>query len=92
MASVYTREQIVQFLHHIQLPEKYHHAPPSLALLKILHTHMLAAVPYENLAIHYSASQYDVLSLSFPVWHITPHMHHASPKRPNSELILYYKR
>lgn len=54
MASVYTREQIDQFLDHIQLPQKYRHAPPSLALLKTLHTYVLAAVPYENLAIHYN--------------------------------------
>ncbi|KAI2628302.1 cysteine proteinase [Xylaria nigripes] len=53
-SPVYTREQIDQFLDHIQLPRKYHHAPPSYALLKTLHTYMLAAVPYENLAIHYN--------------------------------------
>ncbi|KAI1294294.1 hypothetical protein F5Y03DRAFT_387742 [Xylaria venustula] len=53
-SSAYTREQIDQFLDHIQLPEKYHHAPPSYELLRALHTHMLAAVPYENLAIHYN--------------------------------------
>ncbi len=41
---------------HIQLPKKYHHAPPSYDLLKALHTHMLAAAPYENLAIHYNPS------------------------------------
>jgi arylamine N-acetyltransferase len=56
MPSAYTREQINQFLHYIQLPSEHHHVAPSLALLKTLHTYMLAAVPYENLAIHYSAS------------------------------------
>jgi arylamine N-acetyltransferase len=54
MASAYTREQISQFLDYIQLPEKYRHVPPSVDLLKTLHTYMLAAVPYENLAIHYN--------------------------------------
>lgn len=54
MASVYTREQIDQFLHHIQLPEDLHHAPPSPELLRELHVHMLSAVPYDNLSIHYS--------------------------------------
>ncbi|KAI8629070.1 cysteine proteinase [Xylariaceae sp. FL1651] len=54
--SAYTREQIDQFLDYIEIPKEFHHAPPSLALLKALHTYMLAAVPYENLAIHYSAS------------------------------------
>ncbi|KAI1273228.1 hypothetical protein F5Y07DRAFT_377346 [Xylaria sp. FL0933] len=55
-SSAYTREQIGQFLDHIQLPEKYRYAPPSYELLRALHTHMLAAVPYENLAIHYNPS------------------------------------
>ncbi|KAI1172613.1 cysteine proteinase [Nemania sp. FL0916] len=53
-SSAYTREQIDQFLDHIQLPPQYRHAAPSYALLRALHTHMLAAVPYENLAIHYN--------------------------------------
>ncbi|KAI0872692.1 hypothetical protein GGS24DRAFT_466445 [Hypoxylon argillaceum] len=54
LSSAYSREQIDQFLDYIQLPKKYHHAPPSYDLLKTLHTYMLAAVPYENLAIHYN--------------------------------------
>ncbi|KAI0521427.1 hypothetical protein F5B22DRAFT_596790 [Xylaria bambusicola] len=60
-SSVYTKEQIDQFLDHIQLPEKYRHAPPSYDLLRALHTHMLAAAPYENLAIHYNPSHAVVL-------------------------------
>ncbi|TGJ82789.1 hypothetical protein E0Z10_g5970 [Xylaria hypoxylon] len=55
-SSAYSREQIDQFLDYIQLPKEYRHAPPSHDLLKALHTHMLAAVPYENLAIHYNPS------------------------------------
>ncbi|KAI1126183.1 hypothetical protein F5Y10DRAFT_245340 [Nemania abortiva] len=55
-SSAYAREQIDQFLDYIQLPKQYHHAPPSYDLLRTLHTHMLAAVPYENLAIHYNPS------------------------------------
>ncbi|KAI0199285.1 hypothetical protein F4808DRAFT_433255 [Astrocystis sublimbata] len=55
-ASVYTRSQIDQFLTYIQLPAEYHHAPPTYDLLRTLHTYMLAAVPYENLAIHYNPS------------------------------------
>ncbi|TRX88196.1 hypothetical protein FHL15_010885 [Xylaria flabelliformis] len=53
-SSAYSREQIDQFLDYIQIPKKYHNAPPSYDLLKTLHTYMLAAVPYENLAIHYN--------------------------------------
>ncbi|KAI1166615.1 cysteine proteinase [Nemania serpens] len=55
-SSAYTRDQIDQFLDYIQLPRKYHHVPPSYDLLKTLHTYVLAAVPYENLAIHYNPS------------------------------------
>ncbi|KAI1815819.1 cysteine proteinase [Poronia punctata] len=54
MAQPYTRDQVDQFLDHIQIPKEYHNAPPTLDLLKTLHTYMLAAVPYENLAIHYN--------------------------------------
>jgi arylamine N-acetyltransferase len=48
--------QISRFLTHIALPEHLHNATPSLALLNVLHVHMLAACPYENLSIHYSPS------------------------------------
>lgn len=54
MASVYSREQIDQFLDYIQLPIQLHHAPPTLSLLRALHVHMISAVPYENLSIHYN--------------------------------------
>ncbi|KAI1318874.1 cysteine proteinase [Xylariaceae sp. FL0255] len=56
MKSVFTREQIDQFLHYIGLPEEHHHAPPTLDLLTQLHVYVLAAIPYENLAIHYNPS------------------------------------
>lgn len=46
--------QISQFLSHIKLPRHLHTAPPTLPLLRALHTHMLASCPYENLSIHYS--------------------------------------
>lgn len=54
MAPVYTREQVDRFLDHIQLPSSLHHAPPSLPLLKALHIHMIATVPYDNLSLHYN--------------------------------------
>lgn len=56
MASAYTREQVDQFLDHIQLPTSLHHAPPSLSLLKALHVHMISTVPYDNLSLHYNPS------------------------------------
>ncbi|KAI4598407.1 N-terminal acetyltransferase [Pestalotiopsis sp. 9143b] len=53
-SSPLTPAQISQFLSHIALPRHLHTAPPTLSLLRALHTHMLAACPYENLSIHYS--------------------------------------
>ena len=57
MESVYTRDQLAQFLDHIQIPSKYHldnDPDRDLAHLTALHTHMLSTVPYENLTLHYS--------------------------------------
>ena len=57
MSSVYSEEQLAQFLTHIQIPSKYHldnDPERNLAFLTSLHTHMLSTVPYENLTIHYS--------------------------------------
>ena len=57
MDAVYTRDQLSQFLIHIQIPVKYHldnEPERDLAFLTSLHTHMLSTVPYENLTIHYS--------------------------------------
>ncbi|KAH7035859.1 uncharacterized protein B0I36DRAFT_319224 [Microdochium trichocladiopsis] len=55
--GVYSPTQITAFLNHIGLPQRLHNngrAPPPLALLTALHTHMISTIPYENLAIHYS--------------------------------------
>ncbi|KAH6648574.1 hypothetical protein BKA67DRAFT_575225 [Truncatella angustata] len=49
-------DQISQFLTYIKIPQHLHHAPPTLSLLKTLHTHMLTTCPYENLSIHYNPS------------------------------------
>ncbi|CAJ2512761.1 Uu.00g008800.m01.CDS01 [Anthostomella pinea] len=56
MASAYSRDQLGQFLDYTQLPRELHHVPPSLSLLRTLHVYMLAAVPYENLSLHYNAT------------------------------------
>lgn len=56
MASAYNLEQLQQFLTHIGLPERLHHEPPSLSLLKALHVHTLSTLPYENLSLHYNAA------------------------------------
>ena len=52
--SAYSREQVDQFLSHIELPASQHHAQPTLALLQALHVHMISTVPYDNLSLHYN--------------------------------------
>jgi hypothetical protein len=56
-AAVYTQEQASQFLAHIDIPPKYrleNNPARDYAFLKALHVHMITAVPYENLLLHYS--------------------------------------
>lgn len=60
MASAYSPEQISAFLHHIQLPEKYHpqnNPAHDVAFLNALHVHTISEVPYENLSLHYSPTR-----------------------------------
>ncbi|KAF2726122.1 arylamine N-acetyltransferase 2 [Polychaeton citri CBS 116435] len=57
MGSVYSADQVEQFLSYVELPPKYHlhnNPPRDLTFLTALHTHMISKVPYENLTIHYS--------------------------------------
>ncbi len=61
-ADVYTDEQIDAYLSHIAFPKaKYGHITPAdarteagLWYLSSLQKHQLAAVPFENLSLHYS--------------------------------------
>jgi len=73
---MYTPAQISAFLKHIGLPQRFFPAPssvspsldlpvPSLPLLYALHTHMISTLPYENLAIHYSATHRNSLDPQF---------------------------
>ncbi|CAI4220260.1 unnamed protein product [Parascedosporium putredinis] len=55
MASAYSAEQLQQFFHHVELPQRFREDPaPTLELLKVLHVHTLSTLPYENLSIHYN--------------------------------------
>ncbi|KAF7984278.1 hypothetical protein HWV62_16136 [Athelia sp. TMB] len=57
MVSAYTDAQIDRYLEYIQIPPQFHRsAKPTLDLefLTALHVHQLAAIPYENLVLHYS--------------------------------------
>jgi arylamine N-acetyltransferase len=59
MASAYTPAQIQAYESHISLPPKYHQSsshPLDAAYLTSLHIHQIAAIPYENLSLHYSST------------------------------------
>lgn len=60
MTSPYTREQVSQYLNYIDIPSQYRlekNPECSYEFLKAIHIHMISAIPYENLAIHYSATR-----------------------------------
>jgi arylamine N-acetyltransferase len=57
MASIFTPQEISDYLEYLGLPARYKdHAsiPKDIDFLRILHTYQIGRVPYENLAIHYS--------------------------------------
>ncbi|KAJ0108766.1 hypothetical protein J7T55_011257 [Diaporthe amygdali] len=55
-APTFNKDQLSKYFDHVQLPQKYRRddVPRDLSLLTALHIHQIAAVPYENLSIHYS--------------------------------------
>jgi arylamine N-acetyltransferase len=61
-SPTFTTDQLSAYFNHIQLPHKYHAllkqdggaVPRDLSLLTALHVHQIAAIPYENLSLHYS--------------------------------------
>lgn len=60
MTAAYTPAQISQFLSRINIPPKYHleaKPPRDLAFLSALHSYTISAIPYENLALHYSTAR-----------------------------------
>ena len=56
MSSAYSRDQLISYLDYIGLPKDLHKAPPTLDLLKQLHTYTISKLPYENLSLHYNPS------------------------------------
>lgn len=55
--SSYSREQVEQFLAYIGFPKRFRNVEtlqPSADLLKALHVHTIATLPYENLSLHYN--------------------------------------
>ena len=60
MPAIYSQEQASQFLAHIGIPAQFrleNDPARDYAFLKALHVHMITAVPYENLLLHYSAQR-----------------------------------
>lgn len=59
----FDKSQLKSYFEHIKLPERYHgeDVPLDLAFLTALHRHQIAAIPYENLSLHYS--QHKTVSL-----------------------------
>ncbi|KAL1866876.1 hypothetical protein Daus18300_006579 [Diaporthe australafricana] len=62
--ETFSKDQLLQYFDHIQLPQRYRRndVPRDLSLLTALHIHQIAAVPYENLSLHYS--QHKTVDLS----------------------------
>ena len=59
-SSVFSELQLSVYLDYIQLPARFRPAanpPRDYALLHALHVHQLAAIPYENLLLHYSQAR-----------------------------------
>ncbi|KAL9092161.1 MAG: hypothetical protein Q9165_004594 [Trypethelium subeluteriae] len=57
MTSAYSPEQIDHYLDYISLPPNYRrnaNPPLDIRFLSTLQTYQLAAIPYENLSIHYN--------------------------------------
>ncbi|PKS06278.1 hypothetical protein jhhlp_007026 [Lomentospora prolificans] len=57
MAAAYTHEQIAAYLTHVGFPSPSPFPEPTLANLKRLVRHHLAAVPFESLWLHYSTAR-----------------------------------
>jgi arylamine N-acetyltransferase len=64
MSSAYTPAQIDKYLEYIRIPPQFQRAanpPLDINFLNALHVHQLAAIPYENLVLHYSQEHAVVL-------------------------------
>lgn len=53
---VFDKAQLTAYFDHVKLPKKYYgdDVPRDLGLLTALHRHQIAAIPYENLSLHYA--------------------------------------
>lgn len=60
---VFTKDQLIKYFDHVRLPKKYYDDNVALDLdfLTALHRHQIAAIPYENLSLHYD--QHKIIDL-----------------------------
>ncbi|CAJ0548819.1 Ff.00g024320.m01.CDS01 [Fusarium sp. VM40] len=57
MSAIYSEAQVANFLKHIQIPQEFYVGNEPIldhAFLTVLHQHMIATVPYDNMTLHYS--------------------------------------
>jgi arylamine N-acetyltransferase len=60
MASIFSEVDLERYFELIKLPAEYRdykRIPKDFDFLRVLHVYQIAAIPYENLSIHYSKSQ-----------------------------------
>lgn len=52
----FDKAQLTKYFDHVKIPSRYYadDVPRDLALLTVLHRHQIAAIPYENLSLHYA--------------------------------------
>lgn len=62
-SQVFDNTQLTKYFDHIRLPKKHYDddVPRDLSLLTVLHRHQIAAIPYENLSLHYA--QHKIINL-----------------------------
>ncbi|SCV46195.1 related to arylamine N-acetyltransferase [Fusarium fujikuroi] len=64
MSAIYSEAQVAGFLKHLQVPQEFYVGNEPIldhAFLKVLHQHMIATVPYDNLTLHYSSHRNIIL-------------------------------
>ncbi|KAF4988584.1 hypothetical protein FGRMN_9704 [Fusarium graminum] len=58
MSAIYSEAQVAKFLKHLQIPQEFYVGNDPIldhAFLTVLHQHMIATVPYDNMTLHYSS-------------------------------------
>ncbi|CAF3653185.1 unnamed protein product [Fusarium graminearum] len=67
MARTYSLQQVADFLVLINVPSQYRDPEALVPIpesLRILHTYMISAIPYETLVLHYSSDRVSIPRLA----------------------------